>query len=264
MQGGADPLAGSDDRDWVLIDDVDRPGAANMAMDEWLMESVRRGGAPTLRLYGWNPPCLSLGRNQPTGPLDRDRLRAAGVEVVRRMTGGRAVLHDRELTYAVVVAARTLGSPRTAYGRIHEILVEALSRSGWPVRMAAPGGASTPIPSTAPCFAEPVAGEILLGDRKLVGSAQVHIDGVLLQHGSVLLAPSPTLEVVEGALGRPVEGECAYLRPDAGFRRRFRDEIARTWSERVGEMRLGSSAPAEAEVDARVERFRDPEWTFRR
>jgi lipoyl(octanoyl) transferase len=89
---------------WRLLDTPPAPGAWNMAVDEALAESVRAGGAPVLRFYRWSPACLSLGRNQPADGYDRDRIRRRGVEVVRRPTGGRAVLHHRELTYSVAVA----------------------------------------------------------------------------------------------------------------------------------------------------------------
>ena len=85
---------------WRLIDTAPAPGAWNMAVDEALMERVRGGGAPVLRFYRWEPACLSLGRNQPaTGAYDAAAIAARGVDVVRRPTGGRAVLHHRELTY---------------------------------------------------------------------------------------------------------------------------------------------------------------------
>ena len=83
---------------WRLLDTPPAPGAWNMAVDEALADSVREGGAPVLRVYRWAPPCLSLGRNQPTDGYDRDEIRRRGLEVVRRPTGGRAVLHHRELT----------------------------------------------------------------------------------------------------------------------------------------------------------------------
>ncbi|HEV2149493.1 MAG TPA: hypothetical protein VGR37_18985, partial [Longimicrobiaceae bacterium] len=100
-----------------------------MAVDAALAESVRQGGLPVLRFYRWDPPCLSLGRNQPAaGRYDLDALRARGVDVVRRPTGGRAVLHDRELTYSVAVADGALGGPRECYAAVNRALVAGLRR----------------------------------------------------------------------------------------------------------------------------------------
>ena len=91
------PAAAERDR-WRLLDTPPAPGAWNMAVDEALADSVRAGGPPVLRVYRWSPPCLSLGRNQPSDGYDRDEIRRRGIDVVRRLTGGRAVLHHRELT----------------------------------------------------------------------------------------------------------------------------------------------------------------------
>ncbi|HLM68541.1 MAG TPA: hypothetical protein VK358_13475, partial [Longimicrobium sp.] len=106
------PAAGTP---WRLLDTPPAPGAWNMAVDEALAQSVRAGEPPVLRVYRWSPPCLSLGRNQPSGGYDRDEIRRRGLDVVRRPTGGRAVLHHRELTYSVAAAEGVLGGPRQAY-----------------------------------------------------------------------------------------------------------------------------------------------------
>src|SRR4028119_1470164 len=99
-------------RRWRLIDTPPAPGAWNMAVDEALAESVRQGGLPVLRLYRWSPRCLSLGRNQPArGRYDTAALAARGIDVVRRPTGGRAVLHDRELAYCAAVPQALLRGP---------------------------------------------------------------------------------------------------------------------------------------------------------
>src|SRR3954451_18997918 len=101
---------------WRMIDTPPAPGAWNMAVDEALAASVADGGVPVLRFYRWEPACLSLGRNQPArGRYDLAALAAAGVDVVRRPTGGRAVLHRRELTYSAAAPVALLGPPRHAY-----------------------------------------------------------------------------------------------------------------------------------------------------
>ncbi len=246
----ADPGPGA----WRFIRDDPAPGAWNMAIDEALMESVRAGAAPALRFYGWSPPCLSFGRNQPAaGRYDRDRLREMGVDVVRRATGGRAVLHDEELTYSVVLRDRALGGPRRAYELVNRVLAAALDELGAAVTVQAHDGRAAPVPSTVPCFAEPVPGEILVAGRKLVGSAQARKHGVLLQHGSIPLRPSAlAVELdlrqivdsgspadIETAIGRPISlnevitairaawtagiGACATATLDPGEHRRAKD-----------------------------------------
>jgi lipoate-protein ligase A len=162
-----------------------------MATDATLLASVRDGAAPALRLYRWAPPCLSFGRNQPArGLYDADRARDLGIDVVRRPTGGLAVLHDDELTYSVAVPAAVMGGPRATYLAINILLVAALRRLGVPADIA--GGSAPPVPLAAaphpPCFEMPAAAEVVADGRKLVGSAQRTEDGTVLQHGSILLA----------------------------------------------------------------------------
>ena len=145
---------------WRLLDTPPAPGAWNMAVDEALADSVRAGGPPVLRVYRWSPPCLSLGRNQPSGGYDRDEIRRRGVGVVRRPTGGRAVLHHRELTYSVAAREDELGTLRQAYATINRALVAGLRRLGVDARLHPAGPGRAPVPSLAPCFEQPVEGEV--------------------------------------------------------------------------------------------------------
>lgn len=166
----------------ILVDDA-LPGAANMARDHAIAEALAPGTG-TVRFYRWSPPTLSLGRNEPATSGYRDFLRRRPeVGVVRRPTGGRAVVHDRELTYAVALPARAFGGPRGAYRKVTEGLLEGLRRLGVEARAA--GGRVLPL-DAGPCFLEAAEGEIAVRGRKLVGSAQVRIGGAVLQHGSVL------------------------------------------------------------------------------
>ncbi len=107
--------------------------------------------------------------------------------MVRRPTGGRALLHDREITYSVTAPLAADESIAAAYRRINALLVEALKVLGVAAIVAKPAARSAALPGVTPCFAEPVAGELVVGDRKLVGSAQWRDGGALLQHGSVLV-----------------------------------------------------------------------------
>ena len=164
-----------------------------MAVDDVVLESVASGSAPpTVRFYGWSPPCLSLGYFQSYDVVDVDACRMRGVDIVRRPTGGRAILHDRELTYSIALPAAVLGQDRgilPSYYRISRGLQAGLAAIGVVTTMA-PGSAAASTPEHGPiCFDRPSAHEILFDGRKLVGSAQVRRGSALLQHGSILIEP---------------------------------------------------------------------------
>ncbi len=165
-----------------------------MAVDEAILEHIGRGASlPTLRLYAWDPACLSLGHAQPFADVDTARLRERGWEVVRRLTGGRAILHTDELTYSVI------GSPAEpilasgvleSYNRLAQALLSAVKDLGLPVEMkdaqrAAPRGGV--LHANPVCFEVPSAYEITVGGKKLVGSAQARKKEGVLQHGSLPL-----------------------------------------------------------------------------
>jgi lipoyl(octanoyl) transferase len=180
--------------EWRWIDGATEPvvrdGASNMALDHSLFESVKAGGPSAFRLYRWSPACLSFGRNQPArGAYDEAAAAAEGIEFVRRPTGGQAVLHDRELTYAVALPLGELGSPRDTYIAIHEALVSGLRALGAAVatRPYALSGPRTLDEWSRPCFAGAARGEVVANGRKLVGSAQRCESHCVLQHGSILL-----------------------------------------------------------------------------
>ena len=169
----------------LILREGDRSGAANMARDIALADAVRQDGQPRLRLYGWRRPTLSLGYGQPPQAFDAGRLSALGVDLVRRPTGGRAVLHQHEVTYAFAVRAADLpGDVRSTYLEIAQPLVAALHALGVGVHLAGepgPGGRDDN------CFQQPSWYEIEAKGRKLLGSAQVRHLGVLLQHGALPL-----------------------------------------------------------------------------
>ncbi len=175
------------ERSWRLVMDGQLPAAENMARDEAIMlEHSRAAVPPTVRFYGWSPPGLSIGYFQRLqSQVDLDACARLGVDVVRRPTGGRAVLHHREVTYSVIVAATLLpGSVEDTYLSISTGLLAGLRQLGIEAVMVPPGRAAA---SSAACFDAPSSYEIALDGRKLVGSAQVRSGGVILQHGSVLL-----------------------------------------------------------------------------
>ncbi|MCB1042192.1 MAG: lipoate--protein ligase family protein [Acidobacteria bacterium] len=162
-----------------------------MARDHWLLEQVEQGAIdrPVLRVYGWDVPTLSLGYHQRADrAVDRDLAAEMGVAIVRRPTGGRAVLHDREVTYSVVAPTRGEFTDRISdnYGVIADALaVFSRSLSGG-ISIAPPNGSETVRPSGAlPCFASISNSEIAEGNRKMIGSSQKLGRGGFLQHGSI-------------------------------------------------------------------------------
>lgn len=190
--------------EWRLLIDGAAAGAWNMAVDESLAEAVHSGASPpVVRFYRWNPPCLSLGASQPPGVVDEAFCTAEGVDIVRRPTGGRAVLHHLELTYSV--AARLGRDPFThdlqaVYQNICRALVLGLRRLGVPAEVAG-SAAGTPVRPTEaiPCFVGPAAGEVVVGGRKLVGSAMRRVGDSILQHGAILQGWDARLQA--GCLG---------------------------------------------------------------
>jgi len=240
-----------------------------MAVDEALMESVREGGTPVLRFYRWEPRCLSFGRNQPAvGWYDRERIAALGLDVVRRPTGGRAVVHARELTYAVVVRDHSLGGPRESYRSINRALAAGLRRLGLDARIHASAVARAAVPSTNPCFEEPAEGEVVVADRKLVGSAQWRRAGVLLQHGSLLLADDQQLLASVTRNGQPAGLPPATL---AEHLAELPDWTTLTaallagWTEVLGADLQPSELSSKelARVRELVAKHSDPEWIWR-
>lgn len=180
-----------------------------MARDHALAASSAKGTG-AVRFYRWAPATLSFGRNEPVTVGYRELLRQQPeLGVVRRPTGGRAVIHDRELTYAVVFPARAMGGLREAYGRINAGLADGLRQLGVDARRA-PGDPAPAGPGAGPCFLGSAAGEVVVGGRKLVGSAQARIGNAVLQHGSLLLEADQSPLVhglgVADTNGRPSNG----------------------------------------------------------
>jgi len=186
---------------WRFLQTGYRPGVVNMALDEVLLLGVAAGGCPVLRLYGWKPPAVSIGYAQRAdSEVDLGRCQHAGIDVVRRFTGGRAVLHWNELTYSVICndgQSEISGSIEESHRRIGECLAEGMRLLGIDVELergrSSGGDAHAGHPdaesSHSPCFSSTARWEVKSGGRKLIGSAQRRIRGAMLQHGSVLLGP---------------------------------------------------------------------------
>jgi lipoate-protein ligase A len=173
---------------WRLLMVPPRTGAENMARDSALQARAARTGETVFSVYSWRHSTLSFGRNQPArGLYDLGKLRDADIDIVRRPTGGRAILHDREVTYSVTAPIEDAEPLRETYARINRILQAGLSRLGV---FAEPAETSrrAAVPSVRPCFETPGEGELIAHGAKLVGSAQWRENGALLQHGSILVA----------------------------------------------------------------------------
>ncbi len=196
-----------------------------MAVDDALLAACAAGapGFPCVRFYAWSPATLSLGYHQdPDTAADPVALRAMGLDLVRRPTGGRAVLHEAELTYSVVGGCRQgplAGPVMTSYRRISEALASGLRRLGIAAFLSS-GEAPGPAGPLEPCFVRRWRCEVEAEGAKLVGSVQLQRAGVLLQQGSIPLrmdgsrltratggAQVPVLRGLEDAAGRPLERE---------------------------------------------------------
>jgi lipoate-protein ligase A len=162
-----------------------------MATDEAILRAVAAGRVPpTLRLYGWEPACLSLGRTQRAADVDLDAVWAAGFGLVRRPTGGKAILHVDELTYSVTAPEtepRVAGSIVESYRRLSAGLARGLERLGMEELVADQRVQNRRAGGGPVCFEVPSDYEITAGGRKLVGSAQMRARGGVLQHGTLPL-----------------------------------------------------------------------------
>lgn len=164
-------------------------GAMNMALDFLFSEEMAGDSAPVFRFYGWDPPCLSLGYHQTEQSIDIKAIVQDGLEVVRRPTGGSAILHSDELTYSAVFPERKL-SHQHMYKMVHHLFYESLRDLGYPVSLQQhePDGNYLKMGSKAfACFTRPAFSEILYDNRKLLGSAQKIYPNSILQHGSLLI-----------------------------------------------------------------------------
>jgi lipoate-protein ligase A len=270
---------------WRLIITPAASGAWNMAVDEAILERTGRGETqPTLRLYAWDPACLSLGHAQPFTDVDRSRLEARGWEVVRRATGGRAILHTDELTYSVsgsVDEPVLAGGVLESYNRLARALSLAVKNLGLPVEMKALAAAANGVHVTQTnpvCFEVPSTYEITVGGKKLIGSAQARRKEGVLQHGSLPLTGDLTricqalvfedeaarlraaqrlrarATTVESALGRGISWDEAA----ASFIHAFETQLGISFER--GELTEAESRRAEELVQ---EKYAHPSWTER-
>jgi len=171
-----------------FIDSPALPGDFNMACDYNLSKMCRAGSDAIFRLYTWEKPAVSLGFHQKSEDVDREKCAADGIDVVRRPTGGRAILHWGEITYCFIYPVLSESGKqmlKEVYAKVHRGLAAALQQSGAAVGFASPGRKSQP--HNPLCFASAAGTELELDGKKVVGSAQRLMDIAILQHGSILL-----------------------------------------------------------------------------
>ncbi len=267
----------------ILAETNFRDGAENMALDIAIADAVAAGlQPPTLRLYGWNPFCLSLGYGQRVRDADRAALSERGWDLVRRPTGGKAILHGDELTYSLCLPlAHPLASGDVveSYRRISAGLLRGLEELGLSAEAQHQGPSLRPSETGPVCFEMPSHYEIAVGGRKLIGSAQMRRKSLILQHGSIPLCG----DVARICDALTFASEAARERQ----RRRLRQRaitvaealgFAPTWSdlaaalargfERAFDLELMPGTASDAELaraaELKKERFRDPAWTNKR
>ena len=267
---------------WRLIVTHPMRGAWNMALDESILEHVGRAESlPTLRLYAWDPPCLSLGHAQPFSDVDVIRLKERGWEVVRRATGGRAILHTDELTYSVIASnddPRVEGSVLESYNRLAQALLTAVKNLELPVELNNDVTQNGILRNNPICFEIPSTYEITVDGKKLIGSAQARKKEGVLQHGSLPLTGDLTricqalvfenesaredaskrlldrATTVESALGRAVAWETAAQ----SFIHAFEAQLG--LSLKSGELSESESSRADELIH---EKYDHPSWTER-
>ncbi len=175
---------------WVESDSAD--GATQMATDWAILENAKDVGIPTVRVYRWNPYCISLGYHQSVESIDLNKCQDGGVDVVRRPTGGRAVFHAEEITYSVVIPEGS-SEYSESVGDVYHFISRGLVRGIW--KFGVPGELQRRSPDlrthyqtplSVSCFSAAAKYEVVVGGKKLVGSAQRRVSGGVLQHGSIL------------------------------------------------------------------------------
>lgn len=256
--------------EWRLMLAPARSGAENMARDTALMDRARETKESVFSVYSWAVPTLSLGRNQTAKDrYDLDEIHRRGIDVVRRPTGGRALLHYHEVTYSVTAPLDDDEPLGESYERINRILLNGLSRLG--VQASEANAVErAPQPGDLPCFAAPVEGELVTGGHKLVGSAQVREKGALLQHGSILIEDDqPIITKLLRSAPRDAETPPAATLCNILGREPSIHEVALALFDGVRALEDSNATPLdEAEIGDGVQRhlehYRNELWTWRR
>lgn len=265
---------------WRFLDTGFLNGYWNMAVDEAMMLAHARGFAPpTLRFFRWQPPCVSLGYFQSADDVDWEECARRGYHVVRRPTGGRAILHDNELTYSVVIADKEVAggsSILASYSSLSQGLIWGLKALGIEAQLEdrktqgrREGPAEGSSASGANCFAAAARCDLVAGEKKIVGSAQVRREGVILQHGSVplrldaeawqaVLPGTPNLGAVATAVNQEASKDVEYSDLAQALRHGF--EATFGVKLQSAELTVWERMKAQELVEIKYE---TPEWTKR-
>lgn len=252
---------------WWMIRSPAGRAADNMALDEALMERARHADAGFLRTYAWSAPAISFGRNEVLrGRFDRAQLESSDFDLVRRPTGGRALLHVHEITYAVALPLHAGIAWRRAYDAVNHFLCAALRRLGVPAQVVDTASGTALPPVDALCFTAPAAGEIVVDGAKLVASAVWRDRNVFLQQGSILTqGDQEPLRNLAGAESLPL-GAIATLAA-CGAPTDY-DSVVNALHNTLAAQATVIDATADDELqrDAalRVNHFRDSSWLWRR
>lgn len=164
-------------------------GEINMKIDSDLLDDAIKTNSKDriFRLYGWEPACISLGKNQSDKFIDYNVLNKYNIDIVRRITGGRALLHDKELTYSFITSAENLKNGESvieSYKEISQILIDIFNKLGIPLTL---GGESSIHTKFDYCMLISTGADLCYKGKKFIGSAQCRKQGYILQHGSILL-----------------------------------------------------------------------------
>ncbi|MBC7842971.1 MAG: hypothetical protein H7099_11690 [Gemmatimonadaceae bacterium] len=239
-----------------------------MALDEAMLLAAADTGETIVRLYQWERPSVSFGRNQRCeGVYSLERCEALDVPAVRRLTGGRALVHAREVTYAVAAPAAVAPTLRGGYEAINDVLLDALRALGVAAERAMPTDRMA-TPGRAPCFEAPAAGELVVEGRKIVGSAQHRGTRAFLQHGSILLADDQQMLNALALVPLPEMATPATLwsvRPDVSANQLIDALTGAVRAAAGGDIVVTTDTHlVRHPVEALATRYRDPLWTWRR
>lgn len=259
-------------KEWdLIIDDAPLEGAWNMAVDEFLFQSLTHEPQTFLRFYEWKYPTVSLGYSQKVLEVaDVEFCKIKGIDIVRRMTGGKLVLHHKEVTYSLTSSDTEIFTPNLndSYRLISEALMEGLKKMGLAPTLASPAPKKY-VRGNLPCFSYPSHNEVEVGGKKIIGSAQKRIGTKFLQHGSIpleedddLLTSISFLEGADdevrmisltGALGHPIDFDEAVGIFTQGIEDYFGIRLKR---------RILSDSDKENIRQIQKERYGNPAWTF--
>ncbi len=234
-------------------------GSWNMAVDQALLQSAQLDRQPCLRLYQWNEPTLSLGYFQPVANR-RQHPPTLACPVVRRATGGGAICHDREITYSLVTPIETVAQQdtRQLYDLVHQAIIDELQEHDVIATLRPPVDPIAANKEPFLCFLRKTMGDILIGTHKVGGSAQRRQQGIILQHGSLLLKQSPAAPELQGI--EDLTPTCLDLQQ---WSDQWCQRLARKLDLHLVHTELGEK---QAEIARGIEksRFNSNSWTERR